>query len=197
MPNIPGDLLHWLVLPLLIFAARICDVSLGTIRIIFISRGIKLLASLIGFFEILIWLTALSQIMQHLDQYYYFLAYAAGFASGTYIGMAIENKIAMGVCLIRIITQAGAESLITELKEAGCGVTSIAAQGIFRPVHVVFSIVKRKDLKRIIEIVKRNNPQAIYTIEDVRFANQQVFGNLPGNLHKPPGNFFAFLRKGK
>jgi len=83
-------------LPLLIFFARVCDVSLGTIRIIFISKGIKYLAPIVGFFEILIWLLAISQIMQNLTNPYYYIFYAGGFATGNLVGIILDEKLSIG-----------------------------------------------------------------------------------------------------
>ena len=98
------EIFTWVIMPLLIIFARICDVSLGTIRIISIARGYKLIAPLLGFFEILIWLLAIKQIMQNLTNIFYYVAYSGGFAAGTFIGIYIEEKLAMGIFLIRIIT---------------------------------------------------------------------------------------------
>jgi uncharacterized protein YebE (UPF0316 family) len=101
----------WVILPLLIFAARICDVTLGTLRIIFVSRGKKLLAPLLGFFEVSIWLLAISQIMQNLNNPVCFLAYAGGFAMGNFVGILIEDKLAMGILVIRIFLVKGDQGM--------------------------------------------------------------------------------------
>ena len=87
-----SDLFSYVLMPLLIFLARICDVSIGTLRIIFVSKGKKNIAPILGFFEVLIWITAISKIMQNLDNYINYIAYAAGFATGNLIGMIIEEK---------------------------------------------------------------------------------------------------------
>jgi uncharacterized protein YebE (UPF0316 family) len=79
----------WIVLPLLIFLARVVDVSMGTIRVIFVSRGLKYLAPVVGFFEVLIWLLAIGQIMKNLSSPLCYVAYAGGFAAGNYIGIVI------------------------------------------------------------------------------------------------------------
>ena len=90
---------------LLIFFLRIGDVSLGTIRIIFVARGNKFIAPLLGFFEVFIWVIAISNIIQHLDNWVNYVAYAGGFAAGNFIGMLIEERLAVGVSLVRIITK--------------------------------------------------------------------------------------------
>jgi uncharacterized protein YebE (UPF0316 family) len=158
----------WLILPLLIFASRICDVSLGTIRIIFIARGIRHLAPVIGFFEVFIWLLAISQIMQHNNHLEYYIAYAAGFAAGTFVGMVLENKIAIGISLIRIITTSKGSEIMDSLNDLGHGVTCMDAHQLVQPVKILLAVVKRKDLTKAIHAIKAANPLAVYTIEDVR-----------------------------
>lgn len=165
----------WVVLPVLIFMGRIMDVSLGTIRIIFIARNLKYIAPIIGFFEVMIWLLAVRQIMQG-DRINIacFMAYAAGFASGTYVGMYLENILSIGKVLIRIITNKDACDLVKYLQSAGYGLTSIDAAGSTGPVKVVFSVVERQDVPNIVKIIERFNPHAFYTIEDVRFVSEEV-----------------------
>src|SRR4030042_6955791 len=102
---IHSEYFAWIILPILIFLGRIIDVSIGTVRIIYVARGMKLLASIFGFFEVLIWLVAITQIMQHLSNIVIYLTYAAGFATGNYLGIMIENKLAVGYIAVRIITQ--------------------------------------------------------------------------------------------
>jgi uncharacterized protein YebE (UPF0316 family) len=187
----------FVLLPALIFIARICDVTLGTIRIIFVSRGQKILAPLVGFVEILIWLTAIGKIMQNLGNVYCYLAYAAGFAAGNFVGIYIEEKLAMGVFLIRIITKKQASQLIAGLNSEGYGATSIAAEGSTGQVAVVYSVIKRGDVDRVVEIIKRFNPKAFYSIEDVRFVSRGVF---PLRSTLPEKHFlglFRRFRKGK
>ena len=168
------DLYAWIILPSLIFLARVCDVSLGTIRIIFISKGIKYLAPLIGFFEILIWLLAIGQIMQNLTNIYYYLFYAAGFATGNLVGIILEEKLSIGTVAIRIITRKNADSLILALRKKHISITIVEAQGAKGPVKLLFSIVKRKNVKRAINTVKKYNPNAFYSIEDIRQVNKDL-----------------------
>jgi len=182
----------FVLLPVLIFIARICDVTLGTIRIIFVSRGQKILAPLVGFVEILIWLVAIGKIMQNMGNVYCYLAYAAGFAAGNFIGIYIEEKLAMGVLLIRIITKQQATELIAGLNSEGYGATSIAAQGSTGRVSIVYSVINRGDLEHVVEIIKQFNPKAFYSIEDVRFVSQGVF---PLRVTLPEKHFFSLFRR--
>ena len=175
MDFLDNTFFSFLILPLLIFIARIADVSLGTIRIIFVARGMKTIAPLIGFFEILIWLLAISKIFQDLDNWVAYIAYAGGFAAGNYIGMLIEERLAIGHEMIRVITRSEAGDLVDELKDKGFGVTFIKAHGLEGEVGVVYIIIKRKMVKPALEIIQNNNPRALYTIESIRLVNREVF----------------------
>ena len=165
----------WVIIPLLIFSARILDVSIGTMRIVYIARGKRMLAPILGFFEVLIWLIAISQIFKHLDNVACYLAWAAGFAMGNYIGMVIEKKLALGIQVIRIITRFSADELINDLKKDGYGLTLIDGQGASGPVKIIFMLIKRKDLPKVKLIIHNNNPKAFYTVEDVQFATDPIY----------------------
>ncbi|BAX79134.1 MAG: DUF2179 domain-containing protein [Labilibaculum antarcticum] len=165
----------YLVLPLLIFMARICDVSLDTIRVIMVSRGYRKYAPLIGFFQVLIWIITITRIMENLDNWLTYIAYAAGFGMGTYIGMRIEEKIAMGYELLRIITRTEVDDLVSVLRQKGYTVTSVVGEGKNGAVGIVFLILKRKVTREVIAIVKQYNPKAYYTIEDIRFVADPTY----------------------
>jgi uncharacterized protein YebE (UPF0316 family) len=169
------ELFNWVVLPMLIAIARIMDVTIGTIRLIFVSRGYKYIAPLLGFLEVIIWLLAISQIMQHLDNIMCYIGYGAGFAAGNYIGIFLVEKMSLGTVVIRIIPKKDTTELVTRLREANYGVTSIAAEGKTGPVQVLFSIVKRKDLKEALQLVNSYSPNAFYTIEEVQTVNEGYF----------------------
>lgn len=160
------------VLPLLVFLARVLDVSIGTLRIIFVAKGLKYYAALLGFFESLIWLLAVTQVLQNLNSWQTYIAFALGFATGNYVGVMLEERIALGNLLIRIITKKEADQLVHVLWEQGYGVTSVDAQGETGPVKLIFSIAKRRNLGKIISIIKKYNPNAFYTIEDMRYVNK-------------------------
>jgi len=166
------DWITYVVIPLLIFLSRVIDVSLDTIRIVYISKGNKIWAPILGFFEVLIWLIAITRIMENLDNVIYYIAYAGGFAAGNYIGLIIEEKLALGLQMFRIITQKDGSTLIQSLTEKGYGITSIDAEGRNGNVNVIFSVVKRSESKKVIEIINRHNPNAFYSIEDIRRVNE-------------------------
>lgn len=180
------------VVPLLIFLARVSDVTIGTLRIVFVSKGFKFLAPILGFFEIFIWLIAMSKIFQNLDNWFYYVAYALGFATGNYVGLKIEERMALGYVNLRIITALSGEMLIKSLAKAGYGVTHIDAQGSQGDVNVIFCIVKRKCIDNITSLIKEHNPNAFYTIEDIRFAK---LNTVPAE--RLAKRRFSPLRKGK
>jgi len=187
-----STLFNMFIIPLLICLARITDVSIGTIKIIFISKGYKYIAPLLAFLEIIIWLLAIGQVMKNLDNIPNIIGYALGFSIGNFVGMAIENRIALGNVVIRIITKNGDEYLISQLRKTEYGVTVSKAEGAIGPVNIIFMVIKRTDLKKIVSIINEYNPTAFYSIEDVRYVSEGVFPKETSRLR----NFINF-KKGK
>jgi len=165
----------WVILPLLIFCARIFDQSVGTLRMIFVAKGLKKWAPVFAFFESLIWLLAIGEIMKHLDNPLCYIAYAGGYAMGNYVGMVLDEKISIGNVIIRVILKNEAPELVAHLKESQYGITILDAEGAKGKVKVIFSIIKRKDVNDFISILNELNPQSFYTIEEVRSVNEGVF----------------------
>ena len=152
----------------LIFFARVADVSLGTFRTIVVYRGHKLLASFIGFFEIIIWLVAAAQVWTNLDQWYLALAYASGFAVGTYVGISIENRFAIGSELIRCISF-NRDVLAGKLREKGFKVVSFDGDmGEDYPVELLLIIEKRRNVPLLIQLIKELDQTAVYSVSDVK-----------------------------
>ena len=166
--------INW-YLPLLVFLARIMDVSLGTLRIIFIGKGKRLLAPLLGFVEVFIWIVVVSQLVRNVSNWVGYLAYAAGFAAGNYVGMVIENRLAIGTLIVRAIVSGETETLIGSLKEAGYGMTRFDAHGANGPVKVIYTVINRKELGDISRLLQTNHPHVFYTVEEVRTASEGVF----------------------
>ena len=164
----------YLILPFLIFLARIVDVSMDTIRLIFIARGFKKIAPVIGFFQVLVWIITITRIMANLDNWTCYIAYAAGFATGNFTGMILEEKLALGVEMIRIITQRRADNLIAALKKAGFPVTTVNATGSFGDVAILYVVVSRKHISQVLELIRQYNPRAFYTVEDIRFISKTL-----------------------
>ena len=191
------DMYAWVLLPILIFLARVCDVTLGTIRIIFVSRGIKYLAPVIGFFEILIWLLAIGQIFQDLSNIYYYIFYAGGFATGNYVGMYIENKLSFGMVILRVITRKDATALIDALHSMKYGLTTIDAEGIKGKVKIIFAVIRRHDTQEVIDLVKDYNPTAFYSIEDIRSVSEALIPPGTPWYKKTHHLLRGVIRKGK
>ena len=158
------------LLPLLICLAETAVVTLDTVRTIFIARGMKTLASALGLLEVTIWLFAISQVMQNLSNPSCFIAYAAGFTLGTYLGIRIEERLALGTQVVRVMTRRDATDLVAVLRAAGHGVTSVLGQGATGGVHVLFTIVARKRLPQVVEMIEPLDPATFYVVEDVRAA---------------------------
>ena len=165
----------YILVPLLICLARVIDVSLGTLRVILVTKGSKSIAPFLGFFEILIWLLAIGQVMQNLTNIINYFAYALGFALGNYIGINIEHKLAIGMVAVQIITRKDASELIEFLKSANYGLTVINAEGTTGPVHLIYTVIKRSRMPTIISHIKNFNPKAFYLVEDIRFVSEGVF----------------------
>ena len=192
-----SDLFSYWILPLLIFLARICDVSIGTMRIIFVSKGKKYLAPVLGFFEVLIWITVVSKVMQNLDNYVNYVAYAAGFATGNLVGMIIEEKLALGIQLIRVFTHQSGPELVKTLNTNGYGATTVEAHGAIEKVHLIYTIVHRNEMEKVLDLIESVNPKAFYTIEDIRASNEGIFHVRRKPSIFPFSNILREWRKGK
>ncbi|WP_428235958.1 DUF2179 domain-containing protein [Gracilimonas sp.] len=187
--------LSFFVLPVLIFCARIADVSLGTLRITMVSRGYKWQSALLGFFEVLIWVIVVAQLLKNLNHWVNYVAYAAGFSAGTFIGLYIEDKMKVGTVLIRIITLDKSDELIEALKEAGVAITSVDAKGGFNDVKVIFTVLKRKKLNKVYDIVKEIDPEAFFSTEDVKYSNKH-HDHLVNPSARSPIDRLLRVRKG-
>lgn len=178
-----NDLFNWVVIPLLIFIARLGDVTLATLRNIFISKGFRRIVPFVGFFEVLIWLIAMKQVMSKADNLASYLAWAFGFACGTYVGMRIEERLALGTQVIRIITNQLSQELIEALREANHGITVVDAEGSKGPVKMIFTVVKRTSVPDVIAILEKHQPNAFFSVEDVRNAQHGVFRSSERKLN--------------
>lgn len=183
------------LLPVIIFFARIADVSLGTLRITMVSRGYKWQSALLGFFEVLIWVIVVAQLLNNLDHWVNYIAYAAGFSAGTFIGLYIEDKMKVGTILVRIITLQKSHDIIEALKEAGVAVTSVDAKGGFNDVKVIFTVLKRKKLNKVYDIVKEIDPEAFFSTEDVKYSNKH-HDHLVSPDDRSPVDRLLRIRKG-
>lgn len=194
--GVDPEIVSWVIIPALIFLARIMDVTLGTLRIVFISKGDKTIAPLLGFVEVLIWLVAITQVMQNLSNFASYLAWAGGFAAGNFLGLRIEQTLALGQVVVRVITVDSGEDLISRLTNRGYRLTALDARGSRGKVNLLFMIVKRKKLKEVINIIRDYNPNAFYSIEDVRSVSDTGVPSEEGERKRTFTKFLP-LRKGK
>lgn len=172
----------WVGLPLFIFLARVFDVTLGTLRIIFTSRGLRKLAPVLGFIETFVWIVAVSSLVKHAQNLAAYVGYAGGFATGTFVGMFLENKLAMGTVTVRAIIRRDPTELIKSLYDAGFGITSVEGQGSTGKVKIIYTTLKRQDLPVVIDIFHRMLPGAFLSVEEVRSTEQGVFPTPKNNF---------------
>lgn len=184
------DLFAYIALPLLIFLARVAEVSVNTIRIIYMLGGRRATATLLGFFEALIWLIAIRQIFQHHDNWVTYIAYPGGFAAGIYVGMILEERIAYGNVIVRIITKHTTREIADFLEANGYRFTTLKAEGPQSPETLLFVVLAREQLDFLIATLKRTLPEAFFTIENVRGTNEK------GINHEEKGRLrlFTWLR---
>ena len=173
--GISDTLLDYLLMPLLIFFARVTDVSINTLRFMFMMNGKKNIVPILGFFEALIWLLAIGQIFQNIDNPLSYLAYAGGFAMGTYVGMTLDEKLALGRVLVRVITPNALPTLLEFMKEKNYRFTSVDAEGRYGKVNLLFTVMKRDQLPEFISRVKQLDEKAFYTIESVKRVSEDDF----------------------
>ena len=170
--GISENVFSYVLLPVLIFLARITDVSINTIRIIYVLGGRRFTATMLGFFESFIWLMAIRQIFEHLDNWICYIAYPAGFALGIFIGMIIEERIAYGKVIVRIITRKDVKDLIGFLNSKKFRYTHVNAEGPDGHENLVFTVLERESLEVLLYKLKDILPTAFYTIEKVNRATE-------------------------
>ena len=158
-----------ILMALLIFCARVIDVSMGTVRSIMVFRGHRYIAAALGFIEVLIWVIAMGKVMQNLDVWYFAVAYAGGFATGNFVGMYIESKLAIGSELVRAVSGDLEIQLAESLRREGYSVTELAGTAdLDRSVEVLLIDEKRRNVPRLLEAIMKIDPNAIWTISDVK-----------------------------
>ncbi|GJM19030.1 MAG: UPF0316 protein [Phycisphaeraceae bacterium] len=167
-------------IPVLIFIARIGDVSIGTVRTVFVISGYRKIAVILGFFEVLIWVVAVGGVMKYLPNPFAVVAYAGGYATGILIGMMVEDKIAIGLRMIRVINPDRSVDVAAILRGHGFRVTRIEGSGQNGPVEISFLVVARKRLNEVRATISGLAPGAFMTIERVDRADGAVPVNSTG-----------------
>ena len=159
---------HAWLFALMIFGLRVADMSLDTIRVLFVVRSKKLLVWVLGFFQSLIFVVAISSVLTQLDNILNVFGYAMGFATGNVVGMLIESRLAIGHVLVTIISSSRGAVIAEHLRESGYAVTEIAGRGKNGTVFELHASVLRKDVTKIETVILEADPQAFITAEDVR-----------------------------
>lgn len=152
--------------PLLIFCLRIVDVSLATLRMLLAVRGMKMIAPVIGFFEVMIWVLAVGTVIRHLDSPLHLFGYAGGFATGTLLGLMLEERMAFGMASLRVVSRYGGVELAEALRERGFGVTEFSGQGREGKVEVLDAVLRRRDLPQALREVDLWDPEAFVTVQE-------------------------------
>lgn len=168
-----NNLFVYVVIPLLILISRVIDVSLGTIRMILANKGIKLTASIIGFFEVLIWLLVITTIMKNLTNFVAYIAYALGFSLGTYFGIYLEERISIGQVRLRVITKKDLVQMIDDMKPTKYVFISDSVNSSHGKIKIINAFLERKYLKTVIKKVKERDPEAFYTVEDLKLIKEE------------------------
>ncbi len=180
---------------LFIFFLRITDVSMAMMRMLLAVRGHRGKAALIGFFEVLIWLFAVGSTLQHLQSPLHVLAYAGGFATGNYVGVALEARFALGISVVRAVFQSsvpdgGAAAAIT-LREHGFAVTEMPGRGKDGEVEILNIVVQRRRVPDVLKLLRENDPSTFVTVEEVRTTH----GGHLSTYARPGGRKMPFLTR--
>lgn len=153
---------------LLIFVARVTDVTLGTLRMLMLVRGRRMPSAVIGFFEVLVYILALGRVVNQLDRWEYLLVYALGFACGNILGIYIEEKMALGFVGAEVVVEANSDSLISCLRDNGYGVTVTEGWGKDGPKDILTIITERRQLPKLMELIKEHDSHSFAIVMDAR-----------------------------
>ncbi len=167
------DVISYLLLPALIFLARVADVTVATVKLMFVVNNTRKVAAILGFFEAFITIVALSRVMQDASNMVAFVMYAAGFATGTYVGMWIEEKMAYGSVLIRIISKHIPDELLRYLADNQYRYSMVDANDQSGNNQMLFTVCKRSKMGAFLSNLERIDPQALYTIEGVKRVSNE------------------------
>ena len=193
--DIDSEVFLNIIFPVIICLSRIADVTLGTIRILLVMQGKRMIAPILGFFEVLIWISVAGQVMGHLNNVRYYVAWALGFALGNYFGMLVEDKMSIGIVLLRIIIKDPDPNFMNKLRAQKIGATVVEGQGKDSSVKIIFSVLERRQLKQAETLIGTYCPQAIYTVENIRTA-YNAFTASSGQLRSLQ-KIFSEIRKSK
>ena len=155
---------------ILIFLAKIVEVSLSTVRMVLITRGEKLYGAIIGFFEVIIWLYLITTVLVNINEEpFKIIAYALGFACGNYIGCILEEKLALGLITINIIvSEKDGKTLAEILRAENVGVTIVDGEGLKESKKMLILHVKRKRKSHMLQIIQNSNINSVISLMDTK-----------------------------
>jgi len=165
IPTLTGAVLSGAVI---IFVLRIIGVTLATLRVLIMMRGRKILSASMGFFEVLVYVLAIGQVVNNLSNVWNLLGYCLGFAAGTLIGMSIEERLAIGFVTIRIVSRYNSQRMADAIRAAGYGATIDWGQGRDGTVGIVYATVRRREVDAVITTADEVDDDAFVTVEDTR-----------------------------
>ena len=166
-------MLDWLaispvLLPFIIFLLRVTNMSLDTLRVLFVIRGRKLNAWILGFIQTALWVVTITSVLSNLDNLWNLIGYAGGFATGNVLGMAIEERLAIGYSHIQIISSRRGTAIAEAIRAAGYAATELPGRGKDGTVAVISCSVRRRDIDNVQDKVYEIDPDAFLTVEDIR-----------------------------
>jgi uncharacterized protein YebE (UPF0316 family) len=173
---------------LAIVAGRVADVTLGTLRTVFVVHGRRGIACALGFVELLIWVMVVARVVRNLDQPLYAICYASGFAVGTYLGITVEGWFGAGDQVVRVFTRLGSQ-LAKELRGMGYVVTQFEGTGHGGPISLLFLQAPRRRMRPVVEHIVRADPDCFYIVDDIRLSSGRKV------RFQPPTGWRALLRK--
>ena len=180
-----------LIIGIVVFLARILDVSIGTIRTIVTVQGRSAIAFVLAFFEITIWILVASAVINQVrEQPILIVFYAFGYATGNVVGIAIEKKLAFGIIILKILTRNAGGEIAEYLRQKGQPVTVFTGEGMKGPVNELYVACRRRDLKWILPAVKKFDDKLFYIVEQARDMSKVL-----RPIHTPVGGWRAVFKK--
>ncbi len=161
---------------LLIFMAKCADVTLATVRTIFVVKGKKKLAFFVGIFEILIYLFAMDKVLGDMGDIVKVISYALGFATGNVVGITMEEKLAIGLITAQIFTGKDVDSFADYLRNNGFGVTVIEGRGREGIKHILQVVLDRKHLDNFQKTINEYDSKAFVAVSEIKKVSGGYFG---------------------
>lgn len=168
-------------IPLLIFFARICDVSINTMRTMLVISGHRAIATMLSFFEVVIWVMAAGFALKYLENPWAIISYAGGFSAGVAVGMWLEQRIALGYRMVQVVSPATELEVSRALRDRGYRVTRVEGNGRDGPVEIAYMVIRRRQLEDVRRVLAEVAPQSFITVERVDLATGATFPNGNGN----------------